>query len=764
MMAASERRLPSPEAFVGQSWSSWIERAEALRLSDGTESEDCGKDVRKKIETMRLIREDMPIFGHCPAHDEFFLVVCNQCGQVVKPQAFQMHCERRHGSLNKLSARKAPALNSPNSILQKSRCNSVQTAVTSNHGTRSSKEKLHSPGNKVLQLDVPSKGPKENLCLFVPVVNLEKIPSLGKTESSCIKLTAKPPAASPSSPEPISPSEKPSPAPVLDSLAKTGVLNAVPKAADLSLTAAVIQNGKGERLPMLEEPAFSNRRNSHKVHRRVMEKESDLNKHCGVMDPETKKHCTRSLTCKTHSLTQRRNVLGRRLAFDELLAEHRASLKNKEGGREKKQQAKEAVTHSPVQETTAGGWASVMAGISLSHTKPAGCSGSRVSLENELTDTERSPADPTPHPELPYPLFRFEINSRLSSEESDGEVTEELDKPDCHYSRFHPKPLAFCTFGSRMISRGYYVFNRRLDRFRMALNSMVERHLNSQMWRKIPPAVDSQRAPPTPASLTHSLQSVSSLPLGSSSPPPLVSTDLKPASSPAAVTTARAPSDLPAACCRSLAPTTPASNPPHSSSKVSWAKAGQGLGFHQGSHPFADTSQNKRKKPALSNSELTPAQDPPLKRNCVLSLGKISTPPPGGIAPRPPHSNTSSHNANNGVAAHSPKAQGQAGILGQSGNSIKGNSRAVEHFDPKRGARLCEGRKLGIRSPSPPPLIANSPVRAEGRKRKNAGACSKPTKVAKPPEVSCAQRKKEESLATSRPLGNSHTQKAKVRP
>eukprot|EP00061_Rhincodon_typus_P002209 g16896.t1 len=35
MMAASERRLPSPEAFVGQSWSSWIERAEALRLSDG---------------------------------------------------------------------------------------------------------------------------------------------------------------------------------------------------------------------------------------------------------------------------------------------------------------------------------------------------------------------------------------------------------------------------------------------------------------------------------------------------------------------------------------------------------------------------------------------------------------------------------------------------------------------------------------------------------------------------------------------------------
>uniref|UniRef100_A0A8C9FWW8 Uncharacterized protein n=1 Tax=Pavo cristatus TaxID=9049 RepID=A0A8C9FWW8_PAVCR len=35
---------------------------------------------------------DMSIFGHCPAHDEFYLVVCNHCSQVVKPQAFQKHC------------------------------------------------------------------------------------------------------------------------------------------------------------------------------------------------------------------------------------------------------------------------------------------------------------------------------------------------------------------------------------------------------------------------------------------------------------------------------------------------------------------------------------------------------------------------------------------------------------------------------------------------------------------------------------------------
>ena len=35
---------------------------------------------------------DMSIFGHCPAHDDFYLVLCNHCSQVVKPQAFQKHC------------------------------------------------------------------------------------------------------------------------------------------------------------------------------------------------------------------------------------------------------------------------------------------------------------------------------------------------------------------------------------------------------------------------------------------------------------------------------------------------------------------------------------------------------------------------------------------------------------------------------------------------------------------------------------------------
>jgi len=55
------------------------------------------------------------------------------------------------------------------------------------------------------------------------------------------------------------------------------------------------------------------------------ERELDLEKHCAVWIADVNKACTRSLTCKAHSLTLRRAVQGRSRPFDELLAEHRAT-------------------------------------------------------------------------------------------------------------------------------------------------------------------------------------------------------------------------------------------------------------------------------------------------------------------------------------------------------------------------------------------------------------------------------------------------------
>uniref|UniRef100_A0A672ZH44 Ataxin 7 like 1 n=1 Tax=Sphaeramia orbicularis TaxID=375764 RepID=A0A672ZH44_9TELE len=65
MATVAERRsLPSPEIMLGQPWSNWVD---ASKL------------------------HDMPIFGQCPAQDDFYLVMCSHCSQVVKPQAFQAH-------------------------------------------------------------------------------------------------------------------------------------------------------------------------------------------------------------------------------------------------------------------------------------------------------------------------------------------------------------------------------------------------------------------------------------------------------------------------------------------------------------------------------------------------------------------------------------------------------------------------------------------------------------------------------------------------
>ena len=56
----------------------------------------------------------------------------------------------------------------------------------------------------------------------------------------------------------------------------------------------------------------------------------------------------------------------------------------------------------------------------------------------------------------------------------------------------HPPPtlcpsssfsLQCCVFSSRLMGRGHYVFDRRWDRMRLALQNMVEKHLNAQMWR-----------------------------------------------------------------------------------------------------------------------------------------------------------------------------------------------------------------------------------------------------------------------------------------
>uniref|UniRef100_A0A8D1AM42 Ataxin 7 like 1 n=1 Tax=Sus scrofa TaxID=9823 RepID=A0A8D1AM42_PIG len=55
-MATLDRKVPSPEAFLGKPWSSWIDAAK-LHCSDNVDLEEAGKEGGKSREVMRLNKE-----------------------------------------------------------------------------------------------------------------------------------------------------------------------------------------------------------------------------------------------------------------------------------------------------------------------------------------------------------------------------------------------------------------------------------------------------------------------------------------------------------------------------------------------------------------------------------------------------------------------------------------------------------------------------------------------------------------------------------
>ncbi|XP_051704785.1 ataxin-7-like protein 1 isoform X1 [Oryctolagus cuniculus] len=485
-MATLDRKVPSPEAFLGKPWSSWIDAAK-LHCSDNVDLEEAGKEGGKSREVMRLNKEDMHLFGHYPAHDDFYLVVCSACNQVVKPQVFQSHCERRHGSM----CRPFPSPTSPASTPKTSLAQVKTKACLSGHNSASSTSKpFKTPKDNPLTSSskqhtvFSAKGSRDKPCVPVPVVSLEKIPNLVKADGANVKMnstttTAVTSASSSSSSAAIS--TPPLIKPILMS-------KSVPPSPEKIL------NGKGILSAAIDKKHQNGTKNSSKPYRRLSEREFDPNKHCGVLDPETKKPCTRSLTCKTHSLSHRRAVPGRRKQFDLLLAEHKAK------SREKEVKDKEHLLTStreilpspsgPAQDSLPG--SSGSSGpepkvASPAKSRPPNSVLPRPSSANSISSSASSNhSGYTPEPAVA--LVGGDLASRLSSDEGEMDATEESEKLDCQFSTHHPRPLAFCSFGSRLMGRGYYVFDRRWDRFRFALNSMVEKHLNSQMWKHRSPS------------------------------------------------------------------------------------------------------------------------------------------------------------------------------------------------------------------------------------------------------------------------------------
>ncbi|XP_062071856.1 ataxin-7-like protein 1 isoform X4 [Lepus europaeus] len=716
-MATLDRKVPSPEAFLGKPWSSWIDAAK-LHCSDNVDLEEAGKEGGKSREVMRLNKEDMHLFGHYPAHDDFYLVVCSACNQVVKPQVFQSHCERRHGSM----CRPFPSPTSPASTPKTSLAQVKTKACLGGHNSASSTSKpFKTPKDNPLTSSskqhtvFSAKGSRDKPCVPVPVVSLEKIPNLVKADGANVKMNSTTTTA-------------------VTAAAASAAISAPPLIKPMLMSKSVppspekILNGKGILSAAIDKKHQNGTKNSSKPYRRLSEREFDPNKHCGVLDPETKKPCTRSLTCKTHSLSHRRAVPGRRKQFDLLLAEHKAK------SREKEVKDKEHLLTStreilpspsgPAQDSLPG--SSGSSGpepkvASPAKSRPPNSVLPRPSSANSISSSASSNhSGYTPEPAVA--LVGGDLASRLSSDEGEMDGTEESEKLDCQFSTHHPRPLAFCSFGSRLMGRGYYVFDRRWDRFRFALNSMVEKHLNSQMWKKIPPAADSPMpspaahiTTPVPASVLQPFSNPSAVYLPSApissrltssyimtsamlsdaafvaSPDPRVLMSHTPAFPHVATTLSIMDSTFKAPSAVSSVPAVIPS-PSHKPSKVKASKSSKVKDLSARSD---ESPSNKKRKPQPSTSSSSSSSSTtssssslslqtslasplsgPHRKNCVLNASSALN----SYQPGPPYNSLSVHNTNNGVSplgaklepsGRTPLPGGPADLVRQKEKSVR---------------------------------------------------------------------------------------------
>uniref|UniRef100_A0A4W5L085 Ataxin 7 n=1 Tax=Hucho hucho TaxID=62062 RepID=A0A4W5L085_9TELE len=526
MATVAERRsLPSPEMMLGQSWSNWVDAA-IVYGNDGAESEESLKEFGKNREAMRLCRDDMPIFGQCPAQDDFYLVMCSHCSQVVKPQAFQAHYERRHSSASKPPSTSAPSSAFSLSALSWSRGSGTGAGpgvgaggVSGGAMGRSSSGTSASSNSKILK---PAKeklpGIQQrphfppfrvlNDKILTPAVKVEK---MRLKVDVWAKLVQAPLAATSSS---SSSSTVSSSSPL-----KPGLnCPSIPKAP--LLAPGQIPNGKGHiSLSALDKKQDNSASNRQHLHKRLSEREFNPDIHCGVLDMTARKPCTRSLTCKTHSLSQRRAVLGRRKRFDTLLAEHKSKARERELQHTHPQQipplrephpspSRLAPHHDAHQVAQGNGATDATKPLVLGKPKPQNPGlprlNSSISHGGGGILGDPSLVHESPHHSTPAP----DGVSCLSSDEGENEEREEgTDKLDCHYSGYQPRPAAYCTFGSRLFGSSCYSFDRRWDRMRCALTAMMDKHVNTQMWKKIPLALDNSSSALAHRTSTNSLSS-----------------------------------------------------------------------------------------------------------------------------------------------------------------------------------------------------------------------------------------------------------------
>lgn len=89
-MATLTRQIPSPDTFLCQPWSSFVSAAQ-LPFIDNSSVERSDTEPSCLNEAVKLGIKDMLVYSQFPTLEDFCLVVCHVCNQVVTPQGILKH-------------------------------------------------------------------------------------------------------------------------------------------------------------------------------------------------------------------------------------------------------------------------------------------------------------------------------------------------------------------------------------------------------------------------------------------------------------------------------------------------------------------------------------------------------------------------------------------------------------------------------------------------------------------------------------------------
>nr|CAB3224745.1 ataxin-7-like [Phallusia mammillata] len=144
-MAAIDDNLgPDLDQFSGCKWTDWQQAVESEGIGESSQ-DSTSSSARQDKEVATLKREDLGLFGFCPAKDHFYLVVCEHCRLPFKPQTFHYHIEKHHGG------KTSKVQNKPKTSIEKKPFSEPST-TSINHSVVA-KHKFPPPGTEPLPVE-----------------------------------------------------------------------------------------------------------------------------------------------------------------------------------------------------------------------------------------------------------------------------------------------------------------------------------------------------------------------------------------------------------------------------------------------------------------------------------------------------------------------------------------------------------------------------------------------------------------------------------